>query len=655
MKTDDTMTIVDCTAPLYLVTEDTPEEEKIPDADGPIGIFHQRPDWGYTPSLNGAGLRIPATARYSAHLPRRGPHLEEDFTTLGHALRRSPIAGLSLSLLPPITDRDLLALGEQPGLRWLDLSHAHITNAGLSALLGFPNLEWLRLCDVPVTDLGLMMLRRLPRLRHLNLASTKISAAGLRHLTALPALANLVLDSNQLDERAGPALAALRELRHLSLSHTLLRPEGVAALAALPHLTSLRYSGPEHSFSEKSRGLSQVALEAVGSLPGLTRLDLHHYGHAEDLTPIAGLPRLTHLRLSQARTLGTRLAPLLRAPRLRSLDLSHLHVEEEEARVLGQMTGLSHLNLDFTSMDDAAFRHLGGLAGLVQLRLVSTWVSDRSVATLAGMKGLRTLTFLSRGQIRGTCLSHLCGLHQLVELNLDGVKLDAEHFAYFALMPQLQRLALGNINDSMNERRELIREIAPEGFAHLAHLKQLRLLSIVAMTVRDDDLRYLRDLHTLEDLSVNLSEIRGPGLRHLEGLPVLHELCLDLSYITDEHLGSLRELPALRALRLQGAPITDVGLRDTIGHLTQLELLDLTGTNISDAGIAHLRGLSRLRWLWVYQCDNLSWQAAHALEGRPGHLSVTMEREKEPPALPHPRAPIQVIESPNEFASGPLN
>ena len=92
-----------------------------------------------------------------------------------------------------------------------------------------------------------------------------------------------------------------------------------------------------------------------------------------------------------------------------------------------------------------------------------------------------------------------------------------------------------------------------------------------------------------------------PWLRKLLGddLFVSVTRCsLDQSEISDaglEHIGGLTEL---RTLSLGNTTVSDAGLQHMEG-LLQLQELLLGGTNVTDAGLEYLKGLTQLRWLGV--------------------------------------------------------
>ena len=78
-----------------------------------------------------------------------------------------------------------------------------------------------------------------------------------------------------------------------------------------------------------------------------------------------------------------------------------------------------------------------------------------------------------------------------------------------------------------------------------------------------------------------------------EGAYQTPNLCL--SNVSDAGLAHLKGLTNL-SLILGGTQVTDAGLAHLKG-LTKLKLLQLSGTQVTDAGLAHLKGLTKLRHL----------------------------------------------------------
>ncbi len=92
--------------------------------------------------------------------------------------------------------------------------------------------------------------------------------------------------------------------------------------------------------------------------------------------------------------------------------------------------------------------------------------------------------------------------------------------------------------------------------------------------------------------------------RHLKGRKNLTELWLGLTDITDAGLAQLKGITSLKLLTLDGdIHITDAGLEHLKG-LENLERLDIEASYITDAGLAHLKSLTKLRHLSIRSMMN---------------------------------------------------
>jgi hypothetical protein len=80
----------------------------------------------------------------------------------------------------------------------------------------------------------------------------------------------------------------------------------------------------------------------------------------------------------------------------------------------------------------------------------------------------------------------------------------------------------------------------------------------------------------------------------------LEELVANETAITDIGLAHLSGLSKLRLLHLSGTAVTDAGLV----HLDALplEVIDLCGTRVTDAGLGHLRAIKTLKKVWIIGC-----------------------------------------------------
>lgn len=119
-------------------------------------------------------------------------------------------------------------------------------------------------------------------------------------------------------------------------------------------------------------------------------------------------------------------------------------------------------------------------------------------------------------------------------------------------------------------------------------------------------------------LEVNLSLMRKEGgdehVAVLSGLePVLIWANLSGTSLTDSGLAQLGSFNRLRRLNLSGTAITDAGLRHLAG-LGELRSLNLYNTAVTDAGLVHLRGLANLErlYLWGTEVSEAGAQAFRA-------------------------------------------
>ena len=158
-------------------------------------------------------------------------------------------------------------------------------------------------------------------------------------------------------------------------------------------------------------------------------------------------------------------------------------------------------------------------------------------------------------------------------------------------LPNLQSLSLGTYVGNMRAP-----SLTNAGLAHVQGLTRLRKLKIGETSITDAGLVHLASLHQLESLDLEQLETTDACLKHLQSTPQLRELYLGCNgKVTDAGLAYLKGLTRLRTLVFHGSGhrITDAGMEHLKG-LTQLRKLDLSETLITDAGLEHLKCLYEL-------------------------------------------------------------
>jgi len=125
-------------------------------------------------------------------------------------------------------------------------------------------------------------------------------------------------------------------------------------------------------------------------------------------------------------------------------------------------------------------------------------------------------------------------------------------------------------------------------------LRELTDISLGGINSTDQHLEALRGLTALRGLWLGDTRVTDKGLANLTELSQLRELSLDRnSAITDAGLAHIAGLTKMETLLLGRTGITDAGLAKLRG-MTELGLLTLDRTKITDVGMAHLAGMVKL-------------------------------------------------------------
>src|SRR5262245_19948913 len=96
--------------------------------------------------------------------------------------------------------------------------------------------------------------------------------------------------------------------------------------------------------------------------------------------------------------------------------------------------------------------------------------------------------------------------------------------------------------------------------------------------------------------------IRDEHLELVRPFPSLRHLFVSDGKITDAGLAQLKGLTRLEGLAIGRSPITDAGLAQLKG-LARLDRLDLSDVPITDAGLENLKGLPRLRMVRLWNTE----------------------------------------------------
>jgi serine/threonine protein kinase len=122
--------------------------------------------------------------------------------------------------------------------------------------------------------------------------------------------------------------------------------------------------------------------------------------------------------------------------------------------------------------------------------------------------------------------------------------------------------------------------------------------------ITDAEVANLAGLKEINHLRLPHTQITDIGLKEIGTLTSLRALDLTEAKITDAGLPKLAPLNEVTSLRLSGTLITNAGVSRIVRLFPKVsEPLDLNDTNVSDAGIAHLKDAGFLRYVGLNGTD----------------------------------------------------
>ncbi|RPI77935.1 MAG: hypothetical protein EHM42_13420 [Planctomycetaceae bacterium] len=197
-------------------------------------------------------------------------------------------------------------------------------------------------------------------------------------------------------------------------------------------------------------------------------------------------------------------------------------------------------------LTDADLKQLASFPALERIRLARTKITDLGLEHLAPLEGVKTLDLEYAEYVTDRGIAHLKHWRNLEHLNLRGTK------------------------------------VTSTVFEHVSSMKKLKFLDVGYSRVNDDFFENLGELEQLEHFAFGGNKLSGAALPLLKLLPALKELDVSGNQRTDSGLW--------------GVAMNDFNV-DQIAQLSQLEVLDLGETGVSDRGVARLAQLPHLRRL----------------------------------------------------------
>ncbi|MHB0961240.1 MAG: leucine-rich repeat domain-containing protein [Pirellulaceae bacterium] len=243
-------------------------------------------------------------------------------------------------------------------------------------------------------------------------------------------------------------------------------------------------------------------------------------------------------------------------------------------------------HVDLREGDNTVAR-LGKECRLTVQRVSGSWAGGTVQSggkTLTGWVHERYLDLLERGSTRGMAVAVNSSATATETLDQQFARILAEeHDAKLVTAERAERT--GDVAGAVGTGA-VATEPLPSGPSFGMH---------VVVAHSPAELSDLQSLRLIERLIVTGAQFSNEALRQLEGLRIL-SLSIEGVNIGNAGLLPVSHVKNLRELRLWTPGINDAGL-EFVARMDELEWLDLEGTSVRGAGVAHLQGSSRLSHL----------------------------------------------------------
>lgn len=457
-------------------------------------------------------------------------------------------------------------------------------------------------------------------LKVLDVTTINITGKGLQAIRRLKSLRELRIESEILGDAGLSHLAGLKSLEILWLRAEKITDEGLSHLAKLTRLKELLLLCPRV--------------------------------HGPGLAHLAELPSLTFLSIMggsvKGSTFGDKAMPY--AAKLSSLKELHLGRELTNAGLaqLSNLTGIEELYCP--NITDKGLVYLKGIASLKRLNVRGTRVTDRGLTHLKDMSSLESLTLPESTTDKG--LAHVADLSNLKRLYIPSRITDEglRHLANLNSLEELQIYGEGITDDGMSHVVKLVNlkklylencSVTNAGLAKLTPLKSLKILHLPPK-VTISGLAQLNALPDLINLEAHSSFVQDYSGLNIAGLTNLRWLAFwSGPTLRDDDLACLANLKRLEWLIINGK-ISDAGMAHLAG-LTNLEQLLMEGSNLTDKGLSCVANMKKLMYLKIG--GDFSDKALAHLEGLKGLMSleITSKNDFSPEALQRLREKLPIL------------
>jgi Leucine-rich repeat (LRR) protein len=316
---------------------------------------------------------------------------------------------------------------------------------------------------------------------------------------------------------------------------------------------------------------------------------------------------------------------------LKRLDLSFTYVTDRGIEQLGRLRQLEDLRLDTAEfITDSAMSHLRANPALRRLVLRGTDITDVGLPYVAELKGLTSLD-ISFSMLGDVGLESLPELTELEELKLGGNLITGINLNFLKLLPKLKKLSFHGI-----QRRNasacwspLITDLDLDSISLLSGLEELDLGIGISLGMRGEPAAPGGGNCRVTG-GIQVSDL---GLAKLSKLKKLRRLDVSGAQLTPAGLKVLQSLPQLERLSLWNVPALDDSAAAVLAAIPSLVNLDMSYTSISDEGLRSLAALPNLKLLYLTE-TKVAPEAVEAFRKEKPDCFVSWARRPPPRTAP---------------------
>lgn len=266
--------------------------------------------------------------------------------------------------------------------------------------------------------------------------------------------------------------------------------------------------------------------------------------------------------------------------RITGVDLRSSWVTDTDLRKLAQLPDLATLDLSLTRITDQGMQELKNATSIVELNLrFAEYVTDEGLAAIKGWKKLKRLD-VHGTKISDTALEHISGIVTLESVNIGSAMITDVGLERLTSLPNLRELTIGG-NELGDAGLQALRQLPKLTYLDLSG-RQGTDSNVWTISMSDTGIEALLTLKDLRDLRFGCTSL-GVGIEGQRFATV------SAMGVNQRWIERMKTFPKLERLKLQGCDRVDDDSAKTLATYPSLTELDLTGTAVTEKGLAALK------------------------------------------------------------------